>query len=213
MTNRRSNDTDIEWYHLGRCQDGFSCRYTHDPEKVAMCKDYLQKGICPARDACDLSHTPTPERVPACLHFLRGKCSNVSCRYAHVRVNPSAPVCKDFAVLGFCGQGADCTERHVHECPDYANTGACRNKKCSLPHVDRAGQLRKRAADNPETKSNSHTGNTTDDDKSDVASDDEGYDEIDSDDVDSEGLQEDMMQLSDNSEDLRLSQQEDFVPF
>lgn len=179
-----------------------------------MCKDYLQKGICPAGDACDRSHKPTPERVPACLHFLRGKCSNISCRYAHIRVNPSAPVCKDFAVLGFCGKGADCTERHVHECPGYAKTGVCHNKKCRLPHVDRAGQLRKRAVDNADINSHSRNGNLADEnDESDVASDDGYYEEIDSDDVDSEGLPEDMMHLSDNAEDLRLTQQQDFVPF
>ena len=130
-------------------------------------------------------------------------------------------MCKDFAVLGFCGKGADCTERHVHECPGYANTGVCHNKTCRLPHVDRAGQLRKRAADTADINLISRNGNPADDDddddddeeESDVASDDEYYDEIDSDDVDSEGLPEDMMQLSDNAEDLRLTQQQDFVPF
>ena len=172
-----------------------------------MCKDYLQTGTCAAGDSCDLSHDHTPERVPACLHYLRGKCSNPSCRYAHVRVNPSALVCKDFAILGYCSKGANCPERHAHECPNYAKTGICRNPKCHLPHVDRAGQIRK------------HTANITDrtnaseeEDDSDIVSDD-NYDEIDSDDVESEGLEEDVMQISDDTASHILSQQQDFVQF
>ena len=172
-----------------------------------MCKDYLQTGSCPTGDSCDLSHESIPERTPACLHFLRGKCSNPSCRYAHVRVNPSAQVCKDFAVLGYCSKGAACPERHVHECPDYANTGVCRKPKCHLPHVDRAGQIRKHAANNTD----SATGSNEEDD-SDIVSDDD-YDEIDSDDVDSDGLEEDLMQLSDDTPSHAPSQQQDFVQF
>jgi hypothetical protein len=30
----------------------------------------------------------------------------------------------------------------VFECPDYASTGACPNKGCRLPHIDRASKLR-----------------------------------------------------------------------
>lgn len=193
--------------HVGQCPKGPLCPYIHDPAKVAICKDYLQTGSCPASDSCDLSHESIPERTPACLHFLRGKCSNPSCRYAHVRVNPSAQVCKDFAVLGYCSKGAACPERHVHECPDYANTGVCRKPKCHLPHVDRAGQIRKHAANNTD----SATGSNEEDD-SDIVSDDD-YDEIDSDDVDSDGLEEDLMQLSDDTLSHALSQQQDFVQF
>ena len=172
-----------------------------------MCKDYLQTGTCAAGDSCDLSHDHTPERVPACLHYLRGKCSNPSCRYAHVRVNPSASVCKDFAILGYCSKGANCLERHVHECPDYAKTGVCRKPTCHLPHVDRAGQIRKHAANFADPPNGSD-----EDDDSDIVSD-ANYDEIDSDDVDSDGLEEDVMQLSDDTASHILSQQQDFVQF
>ena len=193
--------------HLGKCPKGPLCPYIHDPLKVAMCKDYLQTGLCPARDSCDLSHDHTPERVPACLHFLRGKCFNPSCRYAHVRVNPSALVCKDFATLGYCSRGASCAERHVHECPDYANTGICRKRKCHLPHVDRAGQIKKHAANVAD-----RTNGSEEDNDSDVVSDDDN-DETDSDDVDSDGLEEEMMHLSDDPIPRALSQQQDFVRF
>lgn len=127
---------------LGRCAKGSRCLYTHDPTSVALCKDFLQKGLCPAGDFCDLSHDLSPERTPTCLHFLRGRCSNQSCRYTHVGLNPSALVCSDFATFGYCKKGALCSNRHVHECPAYANTGVCRDKKCRLPHPDSAGQIR-----------------------------------------------------------------------
>ena len=175
-----------------------------------MCKDYLQTGDCPAGTSCDLSHEPSPERVPACLHFLRGKCSNTTCRYAHVRVNPAASVCKDFAILGYCSQGAKCSERHVHECPNYANSGVCRKPKCHLPHVDRAGQIRKHTANVTDVASGS-----AEDDDSDLVSDDD-YDEIDTDDVDSDDLEEIPTQFaSDARSDVsyNISQQKDFVPF
>lgn len=172
-----------------------------------MCKDYLQTGDCPAGDSCDLSHDPSPERVPACLHFLRGKCSNTSCRYAHVRVNPSAPVCREFAYLGFCGKGAECRERHIHECPDYANTGVCRKQKCHLPHIDRAGQIRKHAANSIDR--NTGLGADTD---SDIVSDDE-YDDSDSGDVESDDMEELTAGVSDSATSHALSQQEDYVRF
>ena len=169
-----------------------------------MCKDYLRNGTChPAGDGCHLSHDPTPERVPACLHFLRGNCTNVSCRYAHVHVNPSAPVCKAFATMGYCSMGAHCAERHVHECPDYTNTGICHNKKCHLPHIDRADQMKKHAANNIDPRSA-----LAEDDDSDLVSDEDG--ESFSGDIDSDGLEE-LMSRTDASH--ALSQQQDFVHF
>ncbi len=197
---------------IGQCPRGPLCPYIHNPAAVAICKDYLQAGNCPAGNACDLSHDPTPERVPACLHFLRGKCSNTSCRYAHVRVNPSALVCKDFAVLGYCGEGANCGERHVHECPDYANTGACRNHKCRLPHVDRAGQIRKHIANITEKTSKRDSESAGDDSDGDFSSAEEDYDEIDSDDVDSDGL-EDLTVSADDADIRAFSQQHDYLKF
>lgn len=162
-------------------------------------------GSCAAGDACDLSHDPTPERVPACLHFQRGNCTNPSCRFAHVHVDPAAPVCRAFATRGFCPKGADCAERHVSECPDYANKGICRNKKCRLPHVDRAGQLRKTAAAAKD-----------DDDGEEAVSDldsDTDLSAIDSDDVDSDDIPDEAFLNADKSLERELSQQQDFVHF
>ncbi|KAM5499858.1 hypothetical protein McanMca71_005976 [Microsporum canis] len=188
----------------GTCFKGPTCPYLHDPNKVAICKDFLQTGNCDAGLACDLSHDPSPERSPACLHFLRGRCTNPSCRYTHARITPGAPVCRDFAILGYCSKGATCEERHVHECPDYANTGNCGNKKCSLPHVDRAGQIRK--------FTNQVDNSTEADSEEDISSDEEVYDEIDSDDIDSDDLEEpeEIIQGVDGGD---ASQQLDFIGF
>ncbi|KAL2798075.1 hypothetical protein BJX66DRAFT_296364 [Aspergillus keveii] len=187
----------------GTCYKGPGCRFIHDPNKVAICKDFLQTGKCNAGNSCDLSHEPSPHRSPACVHFLRGRCANPECRYAHVRVTPGAPVCKNFATLGYCDKGETCEERHVHECPDYANTGVCGKKHCRLPHVDRAGQIRKNAAPKEDV-----TGN---DEESDASSEEEEYDEIGSDDVDSDYLSdEELIEGADTGE---ISQQQDFVHF
>lgn len=148
----------------------------------------------------------TPERVPACVHFLRGKCANSSCRYAHVQVNASAPVCGDFAILGFCAKGEACSDRHVFECPDHANKGLCRRTKCRLPHVDRAGQIRKHLG----TKSTGLTVDPADDENNDIVSDEETS--SDQEDVDSDGMEE-IMDWPDDAGSHAISEQQDFVGF
>ncbi|EFE44198.1 hypothetical protein TRV_01025 [Trichophyton verrucosum HKI 0517] len=207
---RHPSRLDMNASLLGRrayrtCFKGPTCPYVHDPNKVAICKDFLQTGNCDAGVACDLSHDPCPERSPACLHFLRGRCTNPSCRYTHVHITPGAPVCRDFAILGYCSKGASCEGRHVHECPDYANTGNCGNKKCPLPHVDRAGQIRKFTANKVDPSAEG-------DSEEDVSSDDEVFEEIDSDDVDSDDLEEpeEIVQGTDGGD---ASQQLDFIGF
>ena len=135
----------------------------------------------------------------------------------HVRVNPAAPVCRDFANLGFCEKGSACAERHVFECPDYANRGTCRNSKCRLPHVDRAGQIRKvaaAAANAIEAKSDDNAANdaNTSNVMSDLSSD-EDYDAIGSDDVDSDDLEDEIIPGSEEIESAEVSQQQDFIQF
>lgn len=128
---------------LGSCLKGPQCRFVHDPDKVAICKEFLLQGECFEGDSCDLSHDPSPERTPACMHFARDSCTKSDCRYAHVKVSPGAPVCRSFGIYGYCEKGANCTDRHAFECPDFSNTGVCKNKGCKLPHRERASSLRK----------------------------------------------------------------------
>lgn len=164
---------------LGSCLQGPRCRYTHDPTKVAACKDFLLQGECPDGDACDLSHDLTPERTPSCLHFAKDSCTKFDCRYAHVKVSPGAPVCRSFGIYAYCDKGAACSDRHAFECPDFSNNGVCKTKGCKLPHRERASALRKAIARD----------NMEDDEMEDVSSDEDG-ESVDSDDVDSDAVDE-----------------------
>lgn len=137
---------------------------------------------------------------------MKGRCSNDNCRYAHIRTTPGAPVCREFATLGYCEKGAQCEERHVHECPDYANTGVCQKKRCQLPHVDRAGQIRKAAA---AAASKAEVG----EDESDQSSEEEEYDAIDSDDVDSDEFDDMPEELIAGEDTGEMHQQQDFIRF
>ena len=184
----------------GSCPKGPQCRYNHNPSTVAVCKDFLQRGECANGDSCDLSHLLTPERTPTCVHFLKGNCSNTNCRFTHVKVAPSAPVCRAFGFYGYCENGIDCTDRHVFECPDFSNTGICKNKRCKLPHRERASVLRKAAAareQKPEKE------------EEDISSDDDDGDAVDSDDVDSDEVEEFIGE--DDSLAVEFTDQKDFI--
>lgn len=180
---------------LGSCSKGPRCRYIHNPSKVAACKEFLLKGACPSGDSCDLSHDLTPERTPACLHFAKGNCSNPNCRYAHVRVSPTALVCRPFGIYGYCERGASCDLRHANECPDFSNTGTCPTRGCKLPHRHKASLMR------------TNTPSAVDE-SSDISSEED--EEIGSDDVDSDDLEE-FFGDEDGKEDTDIPMQEDFV--
>ncbi|KAK0107563.1 hypothetical protein ONS96_003369 [Cadophora gregata f. sp. sojae] len=173
------------------------CPFVHDPSKVAVCRDFLQKGSCPSGDFCDLSHELTPERTPICLHFARGNCSNDNCRYTHVRVSPSALVCRSFGIYGYCENGASCTDRHVNECPDFSNTGTCTTEGCKLLHRQKASVMRSNTDPNKQSDSMIH----------DVSSDEEGVGS----DVDSDGLEE-FLGDEEGEIDEDIPKQQDFVP-
>ncbi len=165
---------------LGSCLQGPRCRYLHDPNKVAACKDFLLQGECASGDACDLSHDLCPERTPACLHFAKDNCTKPNCRYTHVKVSPGAPVCRSFGIYGYCEKGLSCPDRHAFECPDFSNNGVCKSKSCKLPHRERASALR---------KANTARDAAGDEEMEDLSSD-EDEDSVDSDDVDSDEVDE-----------------------
>lgn len=145
--------------------------YQHDPTKIAICWNFLQ-GNCPnTANNCQLSHDPTPERTPLCVHFANnGRCTRDNCPYPHVRVGARHGVCRDFAVLGYCDKGLDCDKQHVRECPDFAEHGSCTTKGCKLPHVIRANRTRKPAAPTT-TSDNTSSSAKVDANSSDVISD------------------------------------------
>jgi hypothetical protein len=135
------------------------------------------------------------------LHFAKGNCSNPNCRYTHVRVSPTALVCRAFGIYGYCEKGASCTERHVNECPDFSNTGTCTTKGCKLPHRHKASVMRNITARNGESST---------EESSDMSSDDED-DEIGSDDVDSDDLDEEFFGDEDGNIDSDIPMQQDYV--
>ncbi|KAL8740117.1 MAG: hypothetical protein Q9190_007143 [Brigantiaea leucoxantha] len=96
--------------------------------------------------------------------------------------------------------------RHIHECPDYANSGLCRRKKCTLPHVDRAGQIRKHAANQVTTKPKSSATNARDAEESDISSDEEESATSNDDDFDSDGFENEPV-----AKDHALLEQNDYV--
>ncbi|RFU77917.1 ccch zinc finger [Trichoderma arundinaceum] len=176
----------------GSCSKGPTCRYIHDPHKVAVCKEFLKDGKCPNGESCDLSHELTPERVPNCLHFAKGQCQRSLCPFTHSKASPSAPVCEAFGFYGYCDKGADCADRHVFECPNFSNTGICKSRGCKLPHRERASVLRNQAKQRDEAE--------------DVSSEDES---VDSDDVDSDDVAEFLEADSDDSD---FDNPKDYLP-
>lgn len=182
-------------FYLGSCPKGPKCPYIHDAGKVAICNTFLKTKDCPNGDACDMSHELTAERVPHCHHFQKGVCTKEDCPYVHVRVSPTALVCQNFPVYGYCEKGVNCTEKHIIECPDFSNTGSCTDRRCKLPHKYKAHHLRNNADSKQED--------------SDISSD-EDEDPIDSDEVDSDDMEE-YFASADGPEDMDFAEQKDFI--
>jgi len=133
----RSKQYCMFYNKFGKCtkKEKGSCPYIHDPEKIAVCRRFLQ-GAC-TKEKCLLSHNLAPEKMPACKFFLEGVCTRENCPYLHVKVNDKAGVCQRF-LKGFCPNGADCGQRHVIACPEFDRTGACsKDTKCPFPHIHR----------------------------------------------------------------------------
>jgi hypothetical protein len=81
-----------------------------------------------------MNHETRPENQPHCERFQRMNCDRVDCPFAHVRVSPTAPICRPFARYGYCERGDTCYERHVLLCPYYATYGRCIDRNCKLAH-------------------------------------------------------------------------------
>ena len=122
-----------------------------------------------------------------CVHFNRGHCDNgTQCRYAHIKLNSSAAVCRDFALLGYCQKGAECDLRHVFECPDFSERGECIRKGCKLPHIDTAVTVRRRSE--RQTLTDKYVNDIDQEDSDDEMTEDDEKDEETDSDVESEGV-------------------------
>lgn len=122
---------------FGKCNRGDSCPYIHDPEKVAVCTRFL-RGTCKKTDGtCQFSHKVSKDKMPVCLYFLKGICSNNNCPYSHVYVSRKAEVCPDF-LKGYCPLGEKCKKKHTLVCPDFSKHGVCpKGAQCKLLHPRR----------------------------------------------------------------------------
>lgn len=125
------------FFFVGKCPQQTRCPFIHDPKRRAICPRFLQNKCPKPANLCRLSHHPTPNIIPHCVHFQRGRCTNTECIFSHVHVRPDAPVCRAFAMEGYCSKGLECRDKHIHVCPEFAETGKCSNANCRLPHVAR----------------------------------------------------------------------------
>ncbi|KAJ1260039.1 hypothetical protein BS78_10G201600 [Paspalum vaginatum] len=137
---------------FGECKkSGGKCPYIHDRAKVAICTKFL-KGLC-SNTSCKLTHKVIPERMPDCSYFLRGLCSNTACPYRHVKVNSNAPVCEDF-LKGYCADGDECRKKHSYVCPVFEATGECpQESRCKLHHPKKKNKSKKSRVDTVQNNS------------------------------------------------------------
>ncbi|XP_041454372.1 zinc finger CCCH domain-containing protein 3-like isoform X1 [Lytechinus variegatus] len=121
----------------GRCHRGDKCPYIHDPDKIAVCTQFL-RGTCKKTDgSCPFSHKVSKDKMPVCVYFLKGICNRDNCPYSHVKVSKKAEVCQEF-LHGYCPRGAKCKKKHTLDCAEFNETGQCTlGNKCPLWHRKR----------------------------------------------------------------------------
>lgn len=88
----------------------------------------------------------------------------------------------------------------------------CREKKCRLPHVDRAGQIRRNAANIEPKGDKGEPAAVDEEESSDLSSDEEDYDESGSD-VDSDGMDEEPVQVLGHTDNEDVAHQQDYIRF
>ncbi|KAL8790829.1 MAG: hypothetical protein Q9213_000453 [Squamulea squamosa] len=93
----------------------------------------------------------------------------------------------------------------------FAPARACRKKNCDLPHVDRAGQIRKHAAQSAEPNSGVDSLEISKADDSDISSDEDDFVDTEGDDVDSDDLDDEFIAGVNDTGHQQLAQQDDFV--
>ena len=128
--------------NIGTCSRGKTCKFTHDPNHVAICQRYLLTGKCD-KMGCPLSHSPNEFNSPSCSYYLMGKCANgENCKFTHSdNINLSSPTCQSFAYDGYCENGKKCSKRHAFDCPEFEQTGRCTRKSCKLKHITRNNKI------------------------------------------------------------------------
>ncbi|ORX58809.1 hypothetical protein DM01DRAFT_231304, partial [Hesseltinella vesiculosa] len=112
------------------------CSFVHELAHRAICPRFLFAQCPKEAVACRLAHLHSPHIQPHCIHFQNNACNRDPCPFAHVRVRQDAPLCRSFALNGYCAKGLACKDRHVLVCPTLAVLGKCTKPNCRWPHVD-----------------------------------------------------------------------------
>ncbi|KAL9015669.1 MAG: hypothetical protein Q9185_006949 [Variospora sp. 1 TL-2023] len=89
--------------------------------------------------------------------------------------------------------------------------GTCRKKHCGLPHIDRAGQIRKHAAQVAATNNTGNGIDATENGEGDISSDEDDGVDTDGEDIDSDDLADDLIEGVDALGRQALAEQHDFV--
>ncbi|KAM7458470.1 hypothetical protein BLSTO_00767 [Blastocystis sp. subtype 1] len=88
----------LDFCKYGSCNNP-NCPNKHDRNLVRLCPAFL-RGSC-SNESCKLNHMMNVDLLPLCVFFLKGNCTNESCHYRHERVPDSTPVCRNFNA-GYC---------------------------------------------------------------------------------------------------------------
>ncbi|KAJ2633224.1 hypothetical protein H4R22_000652 [Coemansia sp. RSA 1290] len=109
-------------------------RLNRPSARKRLCTRFLFGKCQQTAEECRYSHDLSPNVVPICMHYQLDRCTKSTCPFVHVKVNPNAPICRDFVYRGYCAKGSKCHHRHVLECPDWVEKGKCLKEGCRLPH-------------------------------------------------------------------------------
>ncbi|XP_052201142.1 uncharacterized protein LOC127807384 isoform X2 [Diospyros lotus] len=155
-------------------KDDGKCPYIHDPSKIAVCTKFLKGSCTDpncklTHQVYQLSNRQIsvwlsglyllfiilplliffpmqviPDRMQDCSYFLQGLCTNESCPYRHVNVNPNASICEGF-LKGYCADGNECRKKHSYVCPVFEAGGVCPlGSKCKLHHPKKRNKGKKK---------------------------------------------------------------------
>nr|XP_027200823.1 zinc finger CCCH domain-containing protein 3-like [Dermatophagoides pteronyssinus] len=141
----------LQFCREGICRKGRHCSFEHDPSKRGICQRILTQQLC-RKPICHLSHDKTPDKMPDCRFFLRGKCTADNCQYRHVKVNKDAKLCENFA-SGFCLQGLSCNKLHQFKCSAIGQRKKCpRGDQCNNYHPPKIVQQQQQQQKSPKKK-------------------------------------------------------------
>ena len=136
------------YFRKGRCENGESCRFVHEPEP---CR-FFQKGKC-TKEPCEFSHdqanvTQPQPRKRVCKHFRRGRCDDEQCAFDH-------PICHSFRDKIECRYGRKCRfvcykDQGRNNTPDHQSTTSMNSASQQRPAaaIDSAPRQRSPAATN-----------------------------------------------------------------